>query len=62
MLSETKSRKTRRTKQPSKSAKKSSARENAAAYVVKHVKLVGRSPNGRPIYKYEDLKKLNLKN
>ena len=35
-------------------------REEASEYIAKHAKPVGRSPKGRPIYSYEDLKKLDI--
>jgi len=37
------------------------SREEAAAYIAKHAKPVGRSPKGRAIYSYEDLKKLDIR-
>jgi hypothetical protein len=36
------------------------SREEASRYIAKHAKPVGRSPKGRRIYKYEDLKKLDI--
>jgi hypothetical protein len=35
-------------------------RAETAAYVAAHCKPVGRSPKGRMIYSYEDLKKLDI--
>ena len=65
MLTTAKTEKAKKAKKP-KSAVKSSTivfktHEEAAKYIASKVKPVGRSPKGRAIYAYEDLKKLDIR-
>lgn len=60
MLTVSKGRKPRRTKRQITGPVKLRTRQEASDYLAKHVKPVGHSPNGRPIYNYDDLKRLDI--